>query len=172
MSKDLGTINDYKARYLAKRFRDALSNKFTYDELYSFTRTIAPRPDAILLEPKYVELLKTIDKPTLAEYSKLHIGAVLHGKLLRINGQGIKAEHDIICIQPGVAFDGTLKICNVTSQLDKHTDKYGELNEGMITLNPGDIIQRKTNKTSISKKKLYRNSNKTPSISQGVISVT
>lgn len=29
MSKDLGTINDYKARYLAKRFRDALNGKFT-----------------------------------------------------------------------------------------------------------------------------------------------
>ena len=149
MSKDLGTVNDYKARYLAKRFRDALNNKFTYDELYSFTRTIAPRPDAILLEPKYVELLKTIEKPTLAEYSKLHIGAVLHGKIREVNNEGIRAEHDIICIQPGVSPLGRIECCTVTSQKDKYTDKYGELNEGMITLNPGDIIQRKTNKIEV-----------------------
>lgn len=149
MSKDLGTINDYKARYLAKRFRDALNGKFTYEELYSFTRTIAPRSDAIQLEPGYIKLLQTIDKTTLSEYSKLHLGTVLHGKIREVNHE-VRAEHDIICIQPGISPQGKILCATVTSQGQKYTDKYGELKEGMIKLHPGDIIQRKTNKTSLS----------------------
>lgn len=150
MSKDLGVINDYKARYLAKQFVDELNGKFTYDELYRFSKTIAPRPDAIELMPQYAEYLQTIDSKTLQEYSKLQLGTVLHGKIKRINGEGIKASHDLICVEPGIDTEGIVRCTSVTSQNYHYTTPDGTLKEGMMTLQPGDIAQRGTNRSSLS----------------------
>ena len=146
MAVTLGELNNRKAQYMASYIRRELGDKFTYDELYKFTRTVSPRPNAIKFLPEYTNLLKSTTKAELEQYSSLTIGSVCRGHVSAINKEGIRAKHMLICVTPGIDPFGRAVFSSVTSKDYKATtidENTGDtvMAKGVCCLQRGDIIK-------------------------------